>query len=133
MNRDFSSARAVTSGPLYHWFGYYDMPCWDISGRYLLSMEADFQHCPPTGEDVATIGMTDMETGEYTRLTQTLAFNFQQGAMMHWLPTDPGRKIIFNDRVEGQFASVVMDVFSGEREVLGRATSDVGLGGTSWP
>ena len=129
MSDTFAPARAVTRGPLYHWFGYYDMPVWDITGRYLLSLEVDFQERPPTVSDCATIGMTDLDTDEYVRLTQTRAFNWQQGAMMHWLPTDPGRSIIFNDRVEGRFVSVVMDVFTRERRVLGRATSDVGLGG----
>jgi len=124
-----SPARPVTRGPLYHWFGYYDMPVWDVSGRYLLSLEVDFQDRPPTADDEATIGMSDLHTGEYIRLTQTCAFNWQQGAMMHWLPRDPGRSIVFNDRIEGRFVSVIMDVFTGERCILGRATSDVGLGG----
>jgi hypothetical protein len=122
-------ARPVTCGPLYHWFGYYDMPVWDATGRYLLSLEVDFQDRPPTADDLATIGMTDLESGAYIRLSQTRAFNWQQGAMLHWLPTDPARSIIFNDRIEGRFVSVVMDVFTGERRMLGRATSDVGLGG----
>ena len=124
-----ADARAVTRGPLYHWFGYYDMPCWDSSGRYLLSLEVPFQDRPPVADDVATVGMTDLVTDEYVRLTQTRAFNWQQGAMMHWLPSEPGRKIIFNDRAEGRFVSVMMDVFSGERRVLGPATSDVGQAG----
>ena len=121
--------RAVTHGPLYHWFGYYDMPCWDGSGRYLLSLGVPFEDRPPTADDVATIGMTDLLTDEYIRLAETRAFNWQQGAMMHWLPSDPGRKIIFNDRAEDRFVSVVMDVFRGERYILGPATSDVGQGG----
>ena len=124
-----SIARPVTHGPLYHWFGYYDMPVWDATGRYLLSLEVDFQDRPPTADDLATIGMTDLHSGEYIRLSQTRAFNWQQGAMMHWLPTDPARSIIFNDRIEGRFVSVIMDVLTGERRVLGRATSDVGLSG----
>ena len=28
--------RRVTSGPASHFFGYYDMPSWDVSGRFLL-------------------------------------------------------------------------------------------------
>ena len=125
-----SVARPVTHGPLYHWFGYYDMPVWDATGRYLLSLEVDFQDRPPTADDVATVGMTDLETEEYIRLTQTRAFNWQQGAMLHWLPTDPARSIILNDRIDGRLVSVVMDAMTGQRRVLGRATSDVGLGGT---
>ena len=32
--------RAVTHGPKYHWFGYYDLQPFDPSQRYLLGMEA---------------------------------------------------------------------------------------------
>ena len=31
------TVRRVTSGPASYFFGYYDMPSWDISGRYLLT------------------------------------------------------------------------------------------------
>ncbi|MCD6519356.1 MAG: hypothetical protein J7M05_05470 [Anaerolineae bacterium] len=123
-------AVAVTKEPLYHWFGYYDMPCWSSDGRYLLSLGVDFEDRPPRPEDTAVIGMTDMETGEYIYLTTTRAFNWQQGAMLHWLPPEAHRKIIFNDREGEQFVSVVFDVFTKERQVLGRALSDVGERGS---
>jgi hypothetical protein len=129
MDNDVSQAQPVTQFPPYHWFGYYDMPCWDISGRYLLSLGVPFQERPPTPDDVAAIGMTDLETGEYIALSETHAFNWQQGAMLHWLPAAPDRQIIYNDRRDDRFVSVVLDVFGGEQRVLGRPTSDVGLGG----
>ena len=34
--------------------------------------------------------------------------------MLHWLPTAPDRKIIYNDRDGDRFVAVVLDVFSGE-------------------
>lgn len=125
----FPSPRAVTDGPLYCWFGYYDMPCWDAAGRRIVCLGVDFQARPPTGDDVALVMITDLETGQIKPLTETRAFNWQQGAMMHWLPTDPDRLLILNDRVDGRFVSVIVDAETGERNVLGRATSDVGLGG----
>lgn len=120
---------AVTRGPRYHWFGYYDMPAWDVTGRYLLSLEVDFQTRPPTADDTAIIGMTDLVTGQWIPLTTTRAFNWQQGAMMHWLPWGAGREVIYNDRVDGRFVAMVMDVETRTCRVLGRATSDVGLRG----
>jgi hypothetical protein len=126
---ELARARAVTSGPLYHWFGYYDMPCWDRSGRYLLSLGAPFEDRPPTADDKAYIGLTDMCSSAYRVVAETRAFNWQQGAMLHWLPSDPERCIIYNDRIGDRFVSVILDVFSGVRHVLGRATSDVGQGG----
>ena len=39
--------RPVTSGPKFHWFGYYDKFQFDITGRYALGMEVDFEHRAP--------------------------------------------------------------------------------------
>jgi hypothetical protein len=33
--------RAVTRGPKAHFFGYYDKPPWDVSGRRMLALEAE--------------------------------------------------------------------------------------------
>ena len=128
MTQGDNVARAITHGPQSHWFGYYDMPCWDSEGRYLLSLGVDFEDRPPAADDVATIGVTDVHTGEYSTLTQTRAFNWQQGAMMHWLPGSEDT-IIYNDREGDRFVAVLLNVRTGDRCVLPRATSDVGLGG----
>ena len=119
----------VTSEPLFHWFGYYDMPCWDRRGRYLLSLGVPFEDRPPRADDVAIIGISDQETGRYQAISQTRAFNWQQGAMMNWLLQAPGQQIVFNDRLKDRHVSIIMDVVSGKRRVLGRALSDVGQRG----
>ena len=36
--------RAITRGPKFHWFGYYDKLQFDPSMRYVLSNEVDFEH-----------------------------------------------------------------------------------------
>ena len=64
--------------------------------------------------------MVEWETRRFHPLTRTQAWNLQQGCMLHWLPTAPDRKIIYNDRAGDRFVSVVMDVFSGEKRVLSR-------------
>ena len=112
----------LTRGPKHHFFGYYDIQTWDSTGRYVLALESDFDDRFPTAEDTAVVGMVEWETRRFHPLTQTRAWNLQQGCMLHWLPTAPDRKIIYNDR-DGdgdRFVSVVMDVFSGEKRVLPR-------------
>jgi hypothetical protein len=39
--------RALTKGPKFHWFGYYDKLQFDPSGRYVLGMEVGFEHRSP--------------------------------------------------------------------------------------
>lgn len=107
-------AYAVTQGPKHHFFGYYDKCPWDGSGRYLLSLETSFIDRPPAADDVATVGVIDLQNGNRFRpLAQTRAWNWQQGAMLHWLPVphttgavaEKNRRpstpyIIHNDRLE---------------------------------
>ena len=114
-------ARLVTKGA-HHFFGYYDKSPWDASGRYLLAMQVDFIDRMPTAADAARIGMIDLEDeNRWIPLAQTSAWGWQQGAMLQWLPEEPARKIIYNQREKGRFVSVIQDVFSGERRVLPRA------------
>ncbi len=110
---------AVTAGPEFHFFGYYDKFPWDLSGRYLLGLETTFMDRPPRPDDVAVVGMIDPEEGNrWQPLTETHAWNWQQGAMLRWLPTAPDRSIIYNDCEEGRFISVILDVHTGERRTL---------------
>ncbi len=116
---DAAPIRAVTRGPRHHFFGYYDKPPWDGTGRYLLALETAFMDRPPTPADAATIGLVDTEQGDvFTPLTTTRAWNWQQGCMLHWLPTAPDREIIFNDREENRFVAVIVNVQTGARRVL---------------
>ena len=100
---------ALTQGPKHHFFGYYDIQTWDSTGRYVLALESDFDDRFPTARDTAVVGMVEWETRRFHPLTETKAWNLQQGSMLHWLPTAPDRKIIYNDRDGDRFVSVVMD------------------------
>src|SRR5262245_57617999 len=110
--------RAITHPPRHHYFGYYDKTCWDGSGRHVVCLESEFLDRPQAGDDVATIGVVDLEDGDRFRpIARTRAWNWQQGAMLHWLPVphatgrvaqallDGGRRaatpqVIHNDRLD---------------------------------
>ena len=83
--------RAVTRGPKFHWFGYYDKWQFDASGRYVLGMEVDFEHRSPAPGDTIRVGMVDLEDGgRWTELGRTSAWNWQQGCMLQWVPGSSG-------------------------------------------
>ena len=42
--------RAITRGPKFHWFAYYDKLQFDPTSRYALGMDVDFEHRSPTAE-----------------------------------------------------------------------------------
>ncbi len=110
---------AVTKGPKHHFFGYYDKCPWDPTGRYLLAVEVDFNDRLPGPDDEAVIGIIDLENNNrFEPVARTRAWNWQQGAMAQWVPSDTGRWIIYNDRLDDQFVSVLVDIHSGKRRVL---------------
>ncbi len=56
--------RRITSGPKFHWFGYYDEWQFDPTGRYVLGCEVDFEHRSPTPDDMIRIGMVDLKDND---------------------------------------------------------------------
>lgn len=113
------SLAAATRGPQHHFFGYYDKSPWDASGRYLLALEVEFAHRPPTAEDGAVVGLVDIAQGYAFRpLAETHAWNWQQGCMLQWMPNAPERLIIYNDRQGDRFVAVIMDISTGQRRTV---------------
>ena len=111
----FPSVQAVTRGPKHHFFGYYDKSPWDSTGRYMLALEVEFMDRAPTPNDAATIGLIDLkENCLFRPVAKTYAWNWQQGCMLQWMPSTFRRRIIYNDRRDGCFISVIYDVESGE-------------------
>lgn len=123
----FSAARPITSQPGNHFFGYYGIPPWNASQLLYASLESPFHERPPVAGERATIGVVHLESGQFEPLTTTAAWNLQQGAMLHWLPTDPDRTLIFNDldTGAGHFHPVLLDVTSGARRHI---DSPIGIG-----
>jgi hypothetical protein len=102
--------RAITKGPKFHWFGYYDKVQFDPSSRFALGMEVGFEHRSPRADDVIRIGMVDTAAEDrWIELGETRAWNWQQGSMLQWLPGSK-TEVVWNDRQSDGFVSYVLDV-----------------------
>lgn len=102
--------RAVTRGPKFHFFGYYNKFQIDASGRYLLACEVDFEHRMPAADDAVRIGMVDLADGDrWIALTGSRAWSWQQGCMLQWRPGSD-TEILFNDREDNRFVCRIFDV-----------------------
>lgn len=111
--------RRITSGPKFHWFGYYDKLQFDPAGRYVLGQQVDFEHRSPKAEDVIRVGIIDTAKGDtWKELGTTRAWNWQQGCMLQWLPGSD-REVMWNDREGDQFVCRVCDVKTGKIRTLG--------------
>lgn len=114
-------ARAVTKGPKHHFFGYYDKCPWDATGRYLLAMESDFVDRQPKPGEELTVGMVDLKDGDkYIPLDKTTAWCWQQGTMLQWLGSNPGKEVVYNSVAEKQYVATIRDVHSGKTRTLPR-------------
>jgi len=105
----------ITDTTKEHFFAsYYGINSFSANERYVTVLETDIRYELPDENDPATLGLVDLKTNKFIPLTQTRAWNFQQGCMAHWLGTSPDSLIIYNDFRGGKYVSVVMNVHSGK-------------------
>jgi hypothetical protein len=116
--RKLPPVRAITRGPQFHWFGYYDKLEFDPTGRYVLGMEVDFEHRSPKPDDVIKVGMVDLEDkNRWIELGESRAWCWQQGCMLQWRPGSE-TEILWNDRRDGRYVCHVLDVKTRKKRTL---------------
>ena len=114
-------ARAITKGPAFHWFGYYDKLQFDPTNRFVLSNQVSFEHRTPTAADRIRVGMIDLEDGDrWTELGKSDAWGWQQGCMLQWVPGSKN-EVLWNDREGDQYVARIKNVETGEVRTLPRA------------
>jgi hypothetical protein len=102
--------RAITRGPRFHWFGYYDKLQFDPTSRFALGVNNDFQHRLPTAEDTLRLGMVDLREGDrWIELGETRAWSWHQTCMLQWLPGS-NEEVIWNDRQGDRFVARILNV-----------------------
>ena len=123
--------RPITSGPGYHWFGYYDKLQFDSTGRYALGMEVDFESRSPEPDDEIALGIIDLEVGDSWReIGTTKSWCWQQGCMLQWIPQSR-REVIWNERDGDRFVARIYDTGSDESRTLSAAIYSVTPDGQS--
>jgi hypothetical protein len=101
----------VTKNDKEHFFAsYYGINSFSMNERFVTVLETDLKYKLPDENEPATLGLVDLKTNEFAPLTETRAWNFQQGCMAHWLATSPDSLIIYNDIRKGKNVSVIMNV-----------------------
>jgi hypothetical protein len=101
-----------------YFFGYYDKCPLNKKGDKLLAHRVSFDGRDVTAEDMADVGYFDLRKGSFVKIGETKAFNWQQGAQLQWLPPDFEEKIIYNDRRNGKFVSVIYNLKTGEEKII---------------
>ena len=98
---------SAANPPIEAFFGYYDKSPWSSDGcRYLTHLSR--------GPKTADIACFIPETADLYLLARTQAFNFQQGAMLSWLPGHPDL-CLYNDVHDGLLVGRVVTVPAGKQ------------------
>jgi hypothetical protein len=110
--------RAITRGPKFHWFGYYDKLQFDPTSRYALAVEGSFEHRLPAASDKLRIGMVDVgDNDRWIDLGETSAWSWHQTCMLQWLPGSR-TEVIYNDREADRFVARILNVKTGRSRTL---------------
>ena len=110
----------------HYFFGYYDKSPFDFANQKLLSQKVGFMDRMPDKEDILEVGYFDWQNGnKFIKLIETKAWNWQQGCMLQWIGPDFKSRIIYNDRIDGRFVSIIMDIETREKTVLPMAVYTV--------
>lgn len=101
------------------WFGYYNYDALDLRQSRLICNRAKFDGVKPTKELNIELGYYDIQTGEWYYVDTTNSWNWQQGAMMQWLPGDGYEdKVIYNCTRNNHNCSTIYDLKTGQKKDL---------------
>lgn len=93
-----------------HFFGYFGTNPWNAEKTHLLSLETSFNDRLPNSGEKANIGLIDVSTGIFQKISDTSAWNMQQGCMFFWNPQKPSEEFYYNDIVDGKLISVLFNL-----------------------
>jgi len=119
------SITRLTNGPKHHFFGYYDISPWNLAQTHHLILETDFHERAVEQDDQATVALVETATGEVKPISQTKAFNLQQGAMLHWIDVGFGEEITHNDWEGGRLVSRAINPETGARRTINGAIAGI--------
>lgn len=112
---------AVSSGPVGHFFGYYDINPWDADEKRLLGHRVlEPQRFPDSGDEVQ-LGIFDLTKTppSFEAITATTAWNYQQGAMFQWVALGVDR-VVYNNLQDGQARGMLRSLSDDTEVVLSR-------------
>ncbi len=101
------------------WFGYYNYDVISSDGKKMLCNRATFDGRAITAEDKIDLGWYNIENGKWHYIDTTNSFNWQQGAMLQWLPGKGNEnKVIYNISKDNHFKSVICNIVTGEKKYI---------------
>ena len=105
-----------TNSDFSEWFGYYNYDVISRDGKKMLCNRVDFDGRAITENDRIQLGYYELESGTWHLIDVSDSFNWQQGAMLQWLPGGGNEnKVIYNISKNNHFKSVIADLATNEK------------------
>ena len=102
-----------------YFFGYYDKSPLSIDNSKLLACQSIFNNRIQNQHDILKIGYFSWkESNDFIPLVETKAWNWQQGSMLQWLGDDFKSSIIYNDRINNKFVTVIFNIKTKIKTIL---------------
>lgn len=101
------------------WFGYYNYDTLNYDQSKLLCNRTQSEKVKIFPEQTIELGYYDLPTKSWHSIGTTNAFNWQQGAMMQWLPGKGNEnKVIYNCVRDGHLKAEIVDIKTGEKKPI---------------
>ena len=108
-----------TNGDFAEWFGYYNYDPLNSDKTRMLCNRSRSESLTIKKNDQIELGYYTVPSAEWVHIGYTDSWNWQQGAMMQWLPGQGNEnKVIYNCSRDNHFFSVIKDVETGETKEL---------------
>lgn len=108
----------LTREPDHFFYGYYDNQPFSADMEYHLAHRVSFMNHMQTAADVAQLGLIRLRDNAFLPLSETQAWNFQQGSMFQWNPAHPNDEVIYNVCYGETIKSVIQNVHTGKKQIL---------------
>ena len=103
-----------------HFFGYYDLNAYDSTGDIHLCCRTSFIDSIPTDKDMLELGY--VKDNQFTKIAETSAWNFQQGAMLQF-KSGSDDTVYYNIREDGKYKTVIHNIKTGEKKYTNKAAA----------
>lgn len=95
------------------WFGYYNYDTLNLDNTRMLCNRSKKELLKIQKGETIELGYYDISKGEWHKIGETDSWNWQQGAMMQWLPGKGNEsRIIYNCSRNGHLTSSIHDIIT---------------------
>ncbi len=117
VNKKFLKEIFETNTQYSEWYGYYNYDVMSYDGKKMLCNRASFDSRQIKDDDTIELGYYDIDSGIWHHIDNTSSFNWQQGAMLQWIPGTKS-KVVYNIAKDNHYKSVIFDIYSNNKYII---------------